>query len=222
MSSLRVLHVDDDPDVRAVSDQLLSEQEVVESVETVATVDEAIDRLADGGVDCLVSDSLWTADGDPFVAAAQRTAPDVEIVLFSGSDWPTVAADAEAADVRAFVRKGTGSFDALRRTLEAVAARDHTPEGTVVARHDWAGDTEFIEALATTVAAIEAADVEIITPLYHRFDPEALEEFLSSASVPVEVTVPVDGVNLRLLADGTIAVASQPGEDSPDAPPRGT
>lgn len=216
MSSLSVLHVDDDPDVRAVSDQLLSNQEVVETVETMATVDEALNRLAEGGVDCLVSDSLRTPDGDPFVAAARRAAPAVEIVMFSGTDWPTVATDAEAADVRAFIRKGTGSFDALRRTLEAVAARDRSLEGTIVAHHDWAGDAEFIEALATTVAAIEEEDVEIITPLYHRFDPEALEEFLSSASIPVQVTVPVDGVNLRLLADGTIAVSSQSDGESTD------
>lgn len=135
MTHLRLLHVDDDPDFLDLSARVFGGFGDRYAVETVDDAGAALDRLARGGVDCLVSDSLRTATGEAFVVAARRAAADLPIVFRTGSEWDAVATDADAAGTAGYVRKGRGDFARLRETVD-VAATFHLEDDEVAVRTD--------------------------------------------------------------------------------------
>jgi CheY-like chemotaxis protein len=208
MSSTTVLHVDDDPDVLAVSERVIGSLDGVTAVETTVDADDALDRIDRGDVDYLVSDSLRTAAGESFVAVARQAAPDLPIIVFSAKQWSVIAADADAASANAVARKATGNFDALRSLLLDDAVAANSGDGAIVTSHDWADTTEFVSSLANAVATLEGRPVDDLRPLYDRFDPEALEDLLTAAATTLEVRIPIHDVALVLAGDGTIRVSS--------------
>lgn len=114
MSDGIVLYVDDDDAFVDLVQRRLS-MSLDRDVETVSSPSAALERLADGGVDCLVLDYYFPGvEGPEVLANVRERDPDVPVVFFTGLD----AADADDVDAAAFVRKGVGGFDDL---TEAVA-----------------------------------------------------------------------------------------------------
>jgi DNA-binding NtrC family response regulator len=214
MNSQTILHVDDDAGVRALSAERLGNAGIG-TIEVTADTDEALSRLAAGDVDGLVSDSLWTEDGERFVVAARRVAPALPIVVFTGKDWSAVGADAEAAGASGFVRKGGQGFDALEDVLRSAVA-DTRPSGIVLARHDWQTGDELVTTVVTAIATLRGTAPTQLPSLYGRIDFEALERFLrsvpdGSAVVPLRLLVPasvsgVDDTSLVFTGDGTVSL----------------
>jgi DNA-binding response OmpR family regulator len=129
----RVLHVDDDPEFLQLTRSEFADDETFEFV-TATGVDEGFETLRRDAVDCLVSDSIRTAEGEPFVAAARRRADEVPIVLFTGHELTTLADETLEADPSGYVRKGTaGAFDELRDRLTELAV-EHPIESRAFTR----------------------------------------------------------------------------------------
>ena len=64
------------------------------------------------------------------------------------------------------------------------------------------------------IAVADARDEEVgsLPPLAHALDPDALERFVESTTVPTTITLDLYGCTVEVDADGTVA-ATLPGVD---------
>jgi PAS domain S-box-containing protein len=116
--SVRVLHVDDEPEfVELTATYLERESDHVE-VETATDPGEALDRL--DGVDCVVSDyDMPGTDGIGFLAAVREERPDLPFILFTGKGSEEVASEALRRGATDYLRKGgTERYELLANRIE--------------------------------------------------------------------------------------------------------
>lgn len=60
--------------------------------------------------------------------------------------------------------------------------------------------------LLLAVADVRNEDVQSIPPLGFRFDPDALDRFIESATVPAEVTIEIYDCTVTIDAEGDVTV----------------
>ncbi|MEF8857071.1 MAG: HalOD1 output domain-containing protein [Haloplanus sp.] len=198
-SQRTVLHVDDDPDVLDLSSDWASVRDGVTWL-TATDPDTGLELLSSRDVDCLVSDSFRTADGQPFVTYAADARPDLPVVLFSSKHRDDVDPEIRESSVY-YVKKGSSEpFQTLfDRVLELVGTSptDDAPLAVDVApragtRADGSDTTETTERwvpiarfrpgdrddLSTViVSAVEehtGRDATEFPPLYDSIDADAL------------------------------------------------
>jgi PAS domain S-box-containing protein len=107
---ITVLHVDDDQAFLDLAATFLEREHESISVVTTTSVDEALDVLADGAVDCVVSDlEMPEMDGLEFLEAVRVEHPDLPFVLFTGKGSEAVASKAITAGVTDYLQKGDGT-----------------------------------------------------------------------------------------------------------------
>jgi len=107
---IHVLHVDDDPDVVAVTATFLEREDDRLAVETATGVAEARSRVAEGDLDCIVSDyDMPARTGIEFLLSVRADHPDLPFVLFTGKGSEEVASEAISAGVTDYLQKGTGT-----------------------------------------------------------------------------------------------------------------
>ncbi|MBP2250059.1 CheY-like chemotaxis protein [Halarchaeum solikamskense] len=112
-----IVYVDDDRALADVVSRRLRTR-FDRGVETVESAEDALDRLDDGRVDCLVLDYRIPGE-DPLsvLRDARARHPDVPVVFFTGIGDPETVDAVIEAGADAFVRKGPGGVDALADTL---------------------------------------------------------------------------------------------------------
>jgi PAS domain S-box-containing protein len=124
---LRILHVDDDAGFRDLTQTLLEEEHSRFTVETAASAEEGLERVADCWADCVVSDyDMPGNDGIDFLQAVRETHPELPFILFTGKGSESVASEAIAAGVTDYLQKGSGSeqYELLANRIDnAVEAR---------------------------------------------------------------------------------------------------
>jgi CheY-like chemotaxis protein len=201
-----VVHVDDDPRVLSLSRRVLSSDDDDREIETAETAAEGLDLVESREVDCLVSDSVRLPDGEPLVAAARQTAPEVPIVVFTGSEESEEAVHADA-----YVRKGDpDDFQTVATAVEELLDEQPLPDGwTVVARHAWDGPFELGTTIVRAAAAVrgEEASPDDLPPLYGAIDPDALVDLLDPGrSGSTSVTFAYDGRTFRVTDRGVVGV----------------
>jgi CheY-like chemotaxis protein len=227
----RVLHVDDDAGFLDLSAATFDGDDLVR-LETATTPEAGLRALERDEVDCLVSDSLHTANGRPFVAAARDADPEVPILLFTGRAPSQVGDEILAADPFGYVHKGSSdAFGDLRDRLADLASREGPvpsrdastrggsldretgsdgSDGTeddgwrVVAHHDFDADDEF--AVTVIRAATHVLDDDPDERLYDVVDPESLERLLARSDRGTTVRFRFAGLWFEAAANGTIYV----------------
>jgi len=108
--SIRVLHVDDDPEFLDLTVDMLEREDNRFTVETATSPAEARDRLADHEFDCIVSDyDMPIMDGIEFLSAVREEYPDLPFILFTGKGSEEVASDAISAGVTHYLQKRSGA-----------------------------------------------------------------------------------------------------------------
>lgn len=131
--TIRVLHVEDDPEVAELTATFLEREDDRLAVESVSTAAAALDRLADGTVDCLVTDyHLPNARPSTFVTEVRDTSPGLPVVFYSGRHREDVASDLLADDATGYVQKGSGTeqYTTLATTVVSHAASEEPlPDG---------------------------------------------------------------------------------------------
>ncbi|MFB6304277.1 MAG: GAF domain-containing protein [Haloferacaceae archaeon] len=127
---VRVLHVDDDPDFRALAAELLEREDDRFAVSGAGDADEGLERLSREPFDCVVSDyDMPGRDGVEFLRAVRDAYPDLPFVLFTGKGSEEVASEAISAGVTDYLRKGTGTdqyallANRIRNAVESRQAR---------------------------------------------------------------------------------------------------
>ena len=124
---VRVLHVDDEPDLADVAATFLEREDERLRVETATSAGEALETLEAEPVDCVVSDyDMPGQNGIEFLEAVREDNPDLPFILFTGKGSEAVASDAISAGVTDYLQKetGTSQYAVLANRIEnAVAQR---------------------------------------------------------------------------------------------------
>ncbi|MFB6308612.1 MAG: PAS domain S-box protein [Haloarculaceae archaeon] len=117
--AVRVLHVDDDPDFVDLTATHLQREDDRIDVVTENDPEDALDRVADDDIDCIVSDyDMPGMDGLAFLRAVREDDPDLPFILFTGKGGEEVASEAIAAGATDYLQKKSGT-----EQYELLAAR---------------------------------------------------------------------------------------------------
>lgn len=129
VESIRVLHVDDDEAFTDLTAVFLEREEDRIVHEAVSCVSDGLERLAEGGIDCVVSDfDMPGRDGIEFLDAAREDHPAVPFILFTGKGSEEVASEAISAGVSDYLQKqyGTEHFELLANQITNHVERTRT------------------------------------------------------------------------------------------------
>jgi CheY-like chemotaxis protein len=220
-----VLHVDDDPSVLELSSDWAADAGV--TWVTAADPDAGLSVLADRDVDCLVSDSMHTGDGDPFVVRAVDVVPELSVILFTATDRETLERRTRRT-VAAYVEKGsTDQFATLFDHVSALAGRSGADGGDAATPGQrpvggdrsaaWVtignyapndGGPDLATTIVTAVDEYADRDVSTVAPLYESIDAEVLETLLrrpdGASRADIEVRFPFAEYELAVTSGGRI------------------
>ncbi|PAU82581.1 HTR-like protein [Halorubrum salipaludis] len=118
--AIRVLHVDDDPQLAELAATYLEREDDRIDVETATNASEGLDRVGDGDVDCVVSDyDMPGNNGIEFLEAVREDRPELPFILYTGKGSEEVASDAIASGVTDYLQKesGTGQYAVLANRI---------------------------------------------------------------------------------------------------------
>ncbi|WP_281195214.1 GAF domain-containing protein [Halorubrum sp. F4] len=108
--AIRVLHVDDERELAEMAATFLEREDDRIDVEIASNASEGLDRVADGDVDCVVSDyDMPGRNGIEFLEAVREAHPDLPFVLYTGKGSEEVASDAIASGVTDYLQKESGT-----------------------------------------------------------------------------------------------------------------
>jgi len=195
---ITTLVVDNDAEFAAVAAKLLERESGSLVVETATDAREALDRLEDGGVDCIVSDyEMPGVDGLALLGAVRERDPELPFILFTGRGSEEIASEAIAAGVTGYLRKEAGGEQypllanqitnavSQYRTRAELRENELRYERTLTALHDTTRELmragTKAEMYRTAVeAAAEVLEVSVVAA--YSFEPTAgrLEHVVSS------------------------------------------
>jgi PAS domain S-box-containing protein len=127
-ADIRILLVDDEPGLVAVAADLLEREDGRFVVETAASAEAGLERIAEGEFDCIVSDyDMPGRNGIEFLRAVRADDPDLPFILFTGKGSEEVASDAISAGVTDYLQKETGTdqYAVLANRIANVVAQTH-------------------------------------------------------------------------------------------------
>lgn len=109
-SPIRVLYVDDEPDLAEMGSTFLERETDRLTVDTALTVADGLSRLDETDVDCIVADyEMPDRNGLEFLEAVREEYPKLPFILFTAKGSEAVASDAISAGVTDYLQKETGT-----------------------------------------------------------------------------------------------------------------
>jgi len=121
--AIRVLHVDDDPEIVDLAATFLKREDARLEVEPAETGEETLERIASGEIRCVVSDyQLPDTNCADFVAAIRERQPGMPFILFTGRDRAQLDDDLLGGPVTAHLQKGSGTEQYGELADEIIAA----------------------------------------------------------------------------------------------------
>ena len=196
---IHILHVDDEPDfARMVTDNLTAETDRF-TVEWTTDPDDVADIVADGGVDCVISDYMMPEmTGLEVLEEARAVDPDIPFILFTDTGSESIASEAISAGVSDYVIKQrikeqytllatkiTTHVD--RRRAEAVAAR------TEQQLHELAENTNDV----LWIFSADWTELEYINSRYETMFGQSVETLSENPESFLQATHPDDVDDLR-------------------------
>ena len=118
---IRVLHVDDEPDFAEVAAEFLRRRDGRFEVETETDPAEALERIPEENIDCVVSDyEMPGLDGIEFLERIREEYPELPFVLFTSEGSEQLASEAISAGVTDYLQKesGTSQYAILANRIE--------------------------------------------------------------------------------------------------------
>jgi len=137
---VRILHVDDEPDVADTAARFLEREAERFVVETATGVEEGLGCLGDD-IDCVVSDyEMPGRNGIEFLSAVREEYPDLPFILFTGKGSEEIASEAISAGVTDYLRKRIGP-----EQYELLATRIRTAVGQYRAEQELERQNDLFE-----------------------------------------------------------------------------
>jgi len=172
-STIRILHVDDDPGFTDMTAAFLEREDERFTVETATTASEGLDHVAEKRIDCIVSDyEMPGQTGIEFLEAVRTDYPNLPFILFTGKGSEAVAGDAISAGVTDYLQKGSApsQYTVLaNRILNAV-------EG-FVARRERQRHLDAIETAQEGISVLDGDRFIYVNQAYadlYGYDPEEM------------------------------------------------
>jgi PAS domain S-box-containing protein len=128
---VRVLHVDDDPEIGEVTAMWLERINDNITVLSETTVVAALNRLDEADIDCVVSDyEMPNTNGLEFLEIVRERYPDLPFILFTGKGSEQIASEAIARDVTDYMQKGvrTDQYEVLANRVENAVEQYRTQQ----------------------------------------------------------------------------------------------
>lgn len=147
--SIRILHVDDDPDFSDLTAEFLELQDDRFTVTAADHAGDGLERLADEEFDCVVSDyDMPGKSGIEFLAAVREEFPDLPFILFTGKGSEEVASDAISEGVTDYLQKATGSeqYELLANRI-ATAVEQYRTERELERQNDLFSKSQSIASV---------------------------------------------------------------------------
>jgi len=215
--SVRVLHVDDEPDFADLTAEYLERTMDCVSVDTATRVDAVIERSLQDTYDCIVSDyDMPRTNGLEFLEMVRETSPQFPFILYTGKGSEQIAAEAISAGVTDYIQKepGTAQYTILaNRITNAVEAyRDdqQVQRSQRAMSEAWDGISTIDHEGRFTYLNDAYAETfgyerdELLGEHWHRVHSEASLETVESEILPtVRETGTWTGETLLEHADGT-------------------
>ncbi|MFC7019192.1 MULTISPECIES: PAS domain S-box protein [Haloarcula] len=108
--TIRVLHVDDDPEFTELTATFLQQEDDRFVVESASSAAEGLDHLETSVPDCVVSDYDMPGDnGLAFLETVRSEHADLPFILYTGRGSETVASEAISAGVTEYLQKSGGT-----------------------------------------------------------------------------------------------------------------
>jgi len=108
--TIRVLHVDDEPEFAETVAAVLEREDDRITVHTAASATAGLDMVGELDVDCIVSDyEMAGQDGIEFLESVRESHPALPFILYTGKGSEAVASDAISAGVTDYLQKEHGT-----------------------------------------------------------------------------------------------------------------
>jgi PAS domain S-box-containing protein len=109
-TSVRVLHVDDDPQILDLTSEFLERTDEDFTVVGETSAVEGINRLQQQEFDCIISDyDMPNTDGLEFLEIVREQYPDLPFILYTAKGSEEVASEAISAGVTEYMQKETST-----------------------------------------------------------------------------------------------------------------
>jgi len=109
-ATIRVLHVDDEPDFADMAASFVEREDDHITVHTATSAAAGLDMLKEVTVDCIVSDyEMPDQDGIEFLETVRDEYPALPFILYTGKGSEAVASDAISAGVTDYLQKERGT-----------------------------------------------------------------------------------------------------------------
>lgn len=108
--TIRVLHVDDEPDQAELTAAFLTREDDRFTIEMASNASDGLNRLSETQFDCVISDyDMPDQTGIEFLKAVREEYPDLPFILYTGEGSEKVASDAISAGVTDYLQKESGT-----------------------------------------------------------------------------------------------------------------
>ena len=197
--SIRILHVDDEPEFGEMTATFLERADSCFSVQTATRVEEGLNSINDQQPDCVVSDyDMPGQDGIDFLQSVRSRWPELPFILFTGKGSEEIASDAISNGATDYLQKkrGTDQYELLANRIENVVSQHRAESRLRETKEEYA--TVFENALT----GLLLVDVEDDGFRYQRCNQRALELMCRERSdvvgnTPCEALGPDNGKKVR-------------------------
>ncbi len=188
--SIRVLHVDDDPDFAEIATDFLEREDERFDIQTATNASEGLDRLAQRDFDCVVSDyDMPGQNGLELLKAVRDKYPDLPFILYTGKGSESIASEAISAGVTDYLQKesGTSQYTVLANRIMNSVEKYHAQieladretrlnlffEESPLGAIEWNEDFEFVRVNAKAEELLGYTEEELLGRSWELIVPES-------------------------------------------------